>query len=68
MLGSNSIDEVILSHEMFSVLILPGMAKEVEAGLVRQMRLLGATDQSLLDGILNTRHCARVKRAGHLNN
>lgn len=62
MLGGNSIDEVILSHEVLSVLILPGMANEVEAGLVRQMRVLGAADQCLLDGILHTCHCARVKR------
>lgn len=61
-LGGNRIDKVLLGHEVFSVLVLLCMTDEVEAGLVRQLRVLRAADQGLLDSFLNTRHCVAGKR------
>jgi len=48
---------------MLSVLVLLGIADEVEAGLVRQLSVLGAAHQCLLDGIRDTCHYAKTKRA-----
>lgn len=63
LLGSNRIDEVVLIHKQLAILILLRMAQEIGASLVRQLRLLGAADQFLLDGLLDTGHCGhRGKR------
>ena len=64
LLWGHGIDKVILVHEPLSILVFLRMAEEIGTGLLRQLRLLCAAHQFLLDGFLDTTHCGSEQKTG----
>lgn len=56
-LGGNGIDEIILEHvQLTRLVVFAGIVVKVGLDLVRELKLIGAAHQGLLDGLFDAGH------------